>query len=422
MSKQRDLEITVAVWGAVTFGALLASYSVFRPVRDAIILGGDADKIPWLFTATFVAMLVVSPVWSAVLARHGRRKMVPIAFHAFALCAVAFCALIGSELEPVTVGRVFYVWASVFNLFVISVFWSLLSDLMGPGVARRLYGPIAAGGTVGSIAGPALTHTFVGSIGVPGVLAACAILLEVAVLGVHQVRKAGEVLERETGETRAPVEDKPAGGGALDGILQVAKSPYLSALVGYVLCTAVAATFMYLEQAKLTKAAFSDLDSRTAFFSGIDFWTAMVALVLQTVLAARLLKRFGPGLVLAILPLVQAVGISVIAMAPSLTVLVIAQVASRAATHGLTRPSREMLFTVVDRDAKYRAKNAIDTVGYRFGDLASSWIHDGLRAIGAGNIVLVIATGPLVVIWLVFATILGVGFGRRAAMQVKESS
>jgi AAA family ATP:ADP antiporter len=407
VKKQRELEVTVAVWGAVTFGALLASYSVFRPVRDAVILDGDPDKIPWLFTATFLAMMVVSPLWSASLARWGRRHLVPLAFHAFALCAIGFSVLVATGVEPVVVGRVFYVWASVFNLFVISVFWSLLSDLMGPELARRLYGPIAAGGTVGSIAGPALTRVLVGFVGVEGVLVGSAILLELAVLGVRQVRIAGELLEREE-HREAP--DKPAGGTAFDGIVQVARSPYLAALVGYVLCTAIAATFMYLEQAKITRSSFADRDLRTAFFATIDLWAAIVALLLQTVVAAKLLERFGPGIVLLVLPISQVFGISVMAFAPSVTWLVIAQVASRAATHGLTRPSRELLFTVIDRDAKYRAKNLIDTVGYRFGDLAGSWVYSGLLT---GADALVAVTIPLVAIWVVLATILGIGFRRR---------
>ena len=148
MSRAKS-ELAVAVWGAATFGALLAAYSAFRPVRDALILDGDPDQLPWLFTATFVAVSIVSPLWGAAVAKSPRR-VVPIAFHVFAACALGFFVVIRANTAPVTVGRVFYVWSAVFNLFVVSVFWSLLADLLGPGVARKLYGPIAAGGTVGA--------------------------------------------------------------------------------------------------------------------------------------------------------------------------------------------------------------------------------------------------------------------------------
>ena len=178
----------VVVVAAATFGAVLASYSAFRPVRDALILDGDPDRIPWLFTATFVVVLALAPVWGRLVAR-GPRHVVPIAFHAFALCALAFAAANRAELAPVLLGRVFYVWSAVFNLFVVSVFWSLLADLLGPTTARRLYGPIAAGGTVGAIIGPLLTTALVGTIGVAGILVVSAALLEIAAVGVLAVRR-----------------------------------------------------------------------------------------------------------------------------------------------------------------------------------------------------------------------------------------
>jgi ATP:ADP antiporter, AAA family len=384
---------------------LLASHSVFRPVRDALVLDGSPDQIPWLFTATFLATLVLSPLWGVALDRGRRRRVVPLAFHAFAACALGFAILVALAVAPVAIGRVFYVWASVFNLFVVSVFWSLLADLLGPEAARRLFGPIAAGGTIGALAGPALTRALVHWTGVEGVLVISAGMLELAVIGTIQLRLAGERL--------APsVTEPPPRRGALAGLAQVARSRYLLAIAGYVLCTATAATFLYLEQAKLARAELPDREARAAFFATIDLWTNAGAFVLQTFVAAYLLGRLGPGLVLALLPLAQAVGISLVVLAPSLAALVFAQVTARAITHGLARPGRELLFTVIDPDEKYRAKNAIDTVGYRFGDVASSWTHTGLVAFG-GATALVTATLPLAAGWIAIALALGVGFRRR---------
>lgn len=406
----------VAVWGAITFGALLASYTTFRPIRDALILDGNPDQIPLLFTATFVAISVVSPLWSHLLApRHGvsaadhRRRYVPLSFHAFALCGFGFAGAVYSELAPVWVGRVFYVWSAVFNLFVISVFWSLLADLVGPTLARTLYGPIAAGGTVGAIAGPALTRLLVDDIGVAGILVTSALLLELAVVGVALVRRAGERIDDEAAPEE-PIHDRRP---ALRGLAQIARSPYLLAMAGYVLCTAIAATFMYMEQAKLAKAALPDRETRAELFATIDLWVSIGTFVLQTVLAGPLIRWLGPAIVLAILPLSQGVGITMIFAAPSLATLIAVQVATRAATHGLTRPARELLFTVIDRDAKYRAKNAIDTMVYRFGDFGSAWLHKGLIAFGGATAV-VATTLPIVAGWIVLAVALGIGFRRRA--------
>jgi ATP:ADP antiporter, AAA family len=410
--------LNLGVAGAATFAALLGSYSAFRPVRDALILERNPDSLPWLWLGTFVVISIVSPLWSALLARRSPRRFVALAFHAFAACAVVFFALMETGVAPIVIGRVFYVWSAVFNLFVISIFWSLLADLLGPSTARQLYGPIAAGGTIGAFLGPWLTTLLVDAIKPPGIVLMSAVLLELAVIGVIWIRRIATRVERTAAPTAVP--DAPmAEGGPLTGIRHVARSSYLSSIVGYVLCTACAATFLYLAQARIVFDAHLDVTTRTSYFARIDFWTQLVAFLLQTLVAGTAIRWLGPGLVLAVLPLAQAVGLSVVALAPSLTALAIVQVIGKSATHGLTRPARELLFTVITRDEKYRAKNAIDTIGVRIGDLASSWLNKGLAALGAGA--LAIATIPLVAIWLGLTAAVGIGFRRRVRERSAET-
>ena len=401
-------------WGALTFAALLASFTSFRPVRDALVLDGKPDDIPWLFLGTFVAGCVASPLWSAYLGRRQKRRVVPMAFHVFAACVLVFAVLVSSDaVDHVVVGRVFYIWSSVFNLFVVSVFWSLLADLIGPDKAKALFGPIAAGGTIGGLVGPAVTKLFVDDIGVAGILVTSAVWLEIAVLGTWQLRRHGEATAPQATDDATP-------SALWTGVTRVARSPYLLAVVGYVLCTATAATFLYLEQASIVKDAFAHLAkeaariARTDYFATLDLWTAAVTLGVQVVLAPRLLRWLGPGIVLCVLPVAQLAATASLSASESLTVLAIAMVGTRAATHGLTRPARELLFTVVDRDDKYHAKNVIDTIVYRFGDLGSSWLHKGLLALGAGSTALVVAAVPLTLGWVALAIVLGVGFRRRA--------
>jgi AAA family ATP:ADP antiporter len=403
----------LGVAAAATFAALLASYSAFRPVRDALILARDPDSLPYVWLATFVAVSIVSPAWSALLNRRPPRSFVTTAFHAFAACAVVFFVLLETGVAPVAIGRVFYVWSAVFNLFVISIFWSLLADLLGPDTARQLYGPIAGGGTIGAFVGPLLTKLLVNLITPAGVVLMSALFLELAVLGVLWVRRAAAGLERSAAAPDvAPAGDAPiARGGAFTGIRHVLRSPYLASIVGYVLCTSCAATFLYLAQQRIVFDAKLDATARTDFFATIDLWTQAVAFLLQTLVAGTAIRWFGPGLVLAFLPIAQAVGLSVAAIAPSLAAIAVVQVIGKSATHGLTRPARELLYTVVTRDEKYRAKNAIDTIGYRVGDLASAWLNKGLAALGAGA--LAIATIPLVGIWLALTAAVGFGFRRR---------
>jgi AAA family ATP:ADP antiporter len=405
-------ERRVVLWGAVAFGAVLASYTAFRPVRDALVVDGNPDGIAWLFTATFIASAIVSPAWGAILAHGSRRTLIPWVFHVFAACALGFAACVTLEVSPIAVGRTFYVWASVFNLFVVSVFWSLLADLLGHEQARKLYGPIAAGGTIGGLIGPALTRLLVEPLGVAGILTMSACLLEVALVAALQMWRAGEVLKPPTDANPdvIPLEKRS---GALEGLDRIRRSPYLLALVGYVLCTAIAATLVYMEQVSISKVALADREARTEVFAAIDFVVAGATLVVQTVVASRLIRWVGPGVVLAALPIIQVAGISVLALAPSLAALVIVQITARTATHGLTRPARELLFTVVDRNDKYRAKNVIDTLVYRFGDFGGVWMQRGLVALGAGGIAIASAAAPLLLIWLSFAAALGIGFRRR---------
>ncbi|MDQ3335814.1 MAG: MFS transporter [Myxococcota bacterium] len=406
--KRRGPELLVALWAAITFGALLSSYMAFRPVRDALVLG-DFDNLAWLFTATLISVGILSSAWSAILGRTKPRETIPKAFHVFAGCLLVFAVLVGNDIAPLAVSRVFYVWSAVFNLFIVSVFWTLLADLLGPVIAKRLYGPIAAGGTIGALAGPALTRLLVDTIGIDGVLVMSAVLLEVAVLAIAQVKRYGEKLEREDG---VPA-DEPTPGGALKGFTQVARNPYLLAIVAYVLCTAFAATFMYLEQAAIVRAQLPNRVEATELFATIDFWTQAGTFVIQTVLATPLLAWLGPGLVLALLPLAQGIGISVLAATPVIKTLVPVQIVTRAITHGLARPARELLFTVVSRDDKYQAKHAIDTFGYRLGDFGSAWLYNGLKAAGAGSLALVGAMLPLAAVWMGIAVFLGVGYRRR---------
>jgi AAA family ATP:ADP antiporter len=325
-----------------------------------------------------------------------------------------FALVIYAGVERVAVGRVFYVWSAVFNLFVVSVFWSLLADLLGHDRARRLYGPIAAGGTLGAILGPLLTRELVSTIGVHGVLLLSAALLELAAIGLHALRRSGESLADAPTHDETPPE--PALPAAIRGLVRM-RSPYLIVIAGYVLCTAIAATFLYLEQAQITKPL--PREARTEVFATIDLWTNSLTFVAQTLLAAPLLKWVGPGVVLLALPIAQGFAIPALATTPTVDMLMLALIATRTATHGLTRPGREMLFTIVDRDDKYRAKNSIDTVVYRFGDVVGAWGYLGLVALG-GNVALIAAATPIVAAWIALSAALGIAFRRRLA--TKESA
>ncbi len=408
MSRTRT-EWIVAIWSAITFGALLTAIMVSRPVRDSLALEGDPDQIPWLFTGTFAAFLLSVPLWSKSVAK-APRHVVPRAFHSIAAVSLVFFALMYTNTMPVETGYAFYIWSSVYNMLVVSAFWSLLADLTDHATATKLYGPISAGGTIGAFAGPLLTRFALEYVDVSFMFLMIAAALELAVIGVHQVRTYGARL-REDPHAEKPLPDDPWA-----GLKHVQRNKYLRTIAGFVLCTSAAATFVYLAQADIVKEVFGkDRNARTAYFADIEIWTQAATFVIQLLLARPLLARFGPGIVMCVLPLAQGVGMFSLAFAPALSTLVAVQVTSRTATHGLTRPARELLFTVVDRDEKYRGKHVIDTLILRFGDFASSWLYTGLVALHAGTAMLAVAAVPLVITWLVLALVLGAGFRRRTA-------
>jgi AAA family ATP:ADP antiporter len=403
-------EIVVAVWSAITFGSLLAAIMMSPPVRDALALDGDVDKIPWLWTGTFAVFLVVAPIWGKAVTRDPRR-IVPRAFHLFAGCALIFFALMRAGVAPLATGYTFYIWSSVLNMLVVSAFWSLLADLFDHETAQKLYGPISAGGTIGAFVGPLLTKVALDYFDFEAMFLFIAVFLELAVVGVYQVKRHGRTLLAD------PNREHPLPPDAFAGLKQVARNRYLAAIAGYVLCTSVAATFVYFAQADIVKAELPNRDVRTEWFATVALWTQGITFVAQLLLARPLLALVGPGLVLCILPLVQGVGLLSLEVAPSLATIALVSILSRSATHGLTRPARELLFTVVSRDDKYRAKNVIDTLVLRFGDFGAAWLRTGLVAISAGAALLTAAIVPLTIGWLALALALGAGFRRRATKE-----
>jgi ATP:ADP antiporter, AAA family len=238
-------QLAIAAWGGGSFGLVLASYGALRPVRDALVLDGSPDTLPWLFTTTFAAVVVLAPLWSRALARWPPRAVVVAVFHAFAACELAFAAFVHADVAPLWVGRAFYVWSAVFNLFVVSIVWSALADMLPTRAARHWYGPVSAGGTLGAIVGPFATGRLLGDIGIAGVLVASALLLELAAACVARACALGDRRDRiSTARDRAVPALPPM--RLREAIGRIAGSRYLAALVGYVVCTACAATLVYV--------------------------------------------------------------------------------------------------------------------------------------------------------------------------------
>jgi ATP:ADP antiporter, AAA family len=293
---------------------------------------------------------------------------------------------------------------SVFNLFVVSIFWSVLVDVFHNDEAKRLFGIIAAGGTAGALAGPALTALLAGSVPPAVLTVVAAALLEAAVWCVLMLTMGNRDVESSN---RPAGRDLRIGGNAFAGLAALVRSRYVFGIVLYMLLFTTTSTFLYLEQARIVSARFPDTATRAQFFAVIDFTVSCLTLLSQTALTAWAIRSFRVPAVLAFLPAVTAVAFAAIAALPSLAVLTGMQTLRRAVDYAFARPAHEVLFTVVDRESKYKAKSAVETFVFRGGDAASSWAYAGLAALGLSFPSIAVLVLPFIAAWVGLALWLG---------------
>jgi AAA family ATP:ADP antiporter len=404
-------------WSFTYFFCLLAGYYVLRPLRDEMGIAGGVRNLQWLFTATFVAMLAAVPAFGAVVARLPRRRFVPLVYHFFVANIAIFWLLLTFDVGKVHVARVFFVWISVFNLFAVSVFWSFMADLFASEQGKRLFGFIAAGGSAGALLGPALTMGLAVPLGPVNLLFVAALFLELAVLcarRLESVARSGGSAPVAPPAPSARTEATALGGGWLAGIAMLLRSPYLAGIALWVFLLSLAGTFLYFQQANIVAAASDDPGVRTRIFAAIDLSAGILTIIVQFFATGRLIVRFGVGRAAAVLPLVFGLGFMGLALTPMLLVVIAFQAIQRTANFALSNPAREVLFTVLERGEKYKAKNVIDVVVFRGADAASGWLFTVLRGAGLELSTISLATVPLAGAWLVLALALGRAQERRA--------
>ena len=393
--------------------SLLAASFVLRPIRDALGIEGGVHILPWLFTGTFVVTLTMYPVLGTIATRSNRTRFAAAVFSIIGASLLLFRVLLATDIDEVYVARAFFVWVSVFNVILVSVFWGVMADVFTNEQGRRLFGAIAAGGTAGAMVGPIATRGLVYAFGVEGMLLVAAGLIAIALVCVgglariRRVRGPARTADPLAGDGIDAPLDPVIGGRVLDGLSRVAASPYLRTISLYILLLTATATFVYLQQAWIVDREFQTRADRTAFFAVAEMATQGLALVVQLFLTRRLIRRFGVAVVLAVLPIATGIGFAVIAFAPVLAAVAIFQVVRRASDFALARPSREILFTVVDRKDKFKAKNVVDVVVYRGSDAVFAWVDVGLKAGGMGIGTTALAAIPLCGLWTFAAAVLG---------------
>jgi ATP:ADP antiporter, AAA family len=401
-------ERAAALWSFAYFFALLAGYYVLRPLRDQMGIAGGVRSLPWLFTATFVTLLVAQPLYGWLVAKLPRRRFIPLVYHFFVANLLLFWLLLMFGVAEVIVARVFFVWVSVFNLFAVAVFWSFMADLFTAEQAKRLFGFIGAGGTAGGLLGPVITIALSGTLGAVNLLIAAAICLEVAVFCVSRLERAA------VGHSGTAVEPRRIGGGAFAALPELIRSPYLLGVGAWVSLLSFGATIAYFAQANIVSATVHGSAAQTQLFAGIDLAVGLLSLATQVFATGQFLKRFGTGMAAAALPAVYIVGFAAVAIAPSLAVVVTLQVAQRWMNFAIANPARQVFFTVVAREEKYKAKNLIDVVIYRGSDALYGWVYDALQGLGLKLGAIALCALPVMAAWLLLSAALGRSQERRA--------
>src|SRR5213079_1548363 len=396
-----------ALWlGFLFFFVVLAGYYVIRPIRDNI--GAQQfENLWWIFTVVLVAMIVANALFSMIVARMSRRRFIPIAYRFFILNLIIFFVLM-QYMPPGKqpwVDGCFFVWVSVFNLFATAVFWGFMTDLFTTEQGKRLFGFIAVGGSLGGILGPIITASLVHRVSTGVLLLICAAMLEIA---AQSVRFFPAEFRSGASKSRDDTAEKPIGGRFWDGVTHICKSPYLFGLFVFILLYTLTSTSAYFQQSELTKMGFVDRAARTAFFAKLDLSVNTLTLLLQIFVTGRLMKFLGVTVTLLFMPVLSLFGFAAMGFAPVLPVLAAFQIARRASTFAFMRPAREVLFTVLRREDKYKAKSFIDTFGYRCGDQFGV-SYSGLKALGLSLSAISYIAIPIVAGWCV----LGVWLGRK---------
>ncbi len=420
----RPEEVMALFVSCAYFFLVLCAYYIIRPIRDEMVIANGVANIQWLILLTLVVLIAITPIFGWITSRFKTRDFMAYCSLFFASHLVIFYSLFDVEQRSVEVSRAFYVWVNVFNMFIVSLFWSFMNDVYSRTQSKRLFAFIAAGGTTGAICGPIITTSLVASVGLAPLLLISASVLATSVVCIFwlvQWRNPSIDLETKPQTSNStPAESKgirmqssPIKGGAMDGILLIFKSPYLAAICLFILLYAMSITLVQIQQASIIEAIIDDPAQRTRLFSSIDLGVNVLALLFQLFLTSRIIQWLGFRATLVLIPLGITLGFMLMAVAPLLAVMISVEVFRRAGDYSIMKPAREMLFNVVGRAEKYKAKNFIDTAVLRGGNALSAIAYGGAQSLGILGATLAGVSIALGLMWVAVAYWLGGRFEQK---------
>ncbi len=394
------------------FFLILCAYYIIRPIRDEMAIANGVANIQWILLATVITLLALTPVFGWVTTRFRTKQFLSYCTFFFSSHLVVFFFLFNVEERPAIVTQAFYVWVNVFNMFIVSLFWSFMNDVFGREQAKRLFAFIAAGGTAGAICGPVITRSLVQSVGLAPLLLISAAVLALSLVFISWLIN-WKNDDYDHSNTAHRVADKKLGGSILGGLTLIRHSPYLTGICVFILLYAVSITFVQIRQAELIEAAYSVPEKRTQLFATIDLTVNVLVLAFQLFITSRLISWLGFRFILLLVPLGITIGFGLMALVPLLPIMIAIEVFRRVGDYAIMKPAREMLFSVVSREEKYKAKNFIDTTVLRSGGASSAWIYKAVTATAAGAASVAGISIVLGVAWCSISVWLGSRFNHR---------
>ena len=410
VSKIEAHEVNATLSSFLFVVILMSAYYILRPVRDAMASDWSDAEVSWLWTINFFISTAVVALYGVAVSRFRFQLLVPTVYGFFALTFVVFYVAASGTVDRILIDKAFYVWVSVFSLLHISVFWSFMSDLFNKEQAGRLFGIIAAGASVGGLIGPAIPSFFSESLGTDNLMliASGMLLLPIPIIFYLQSLKSSELYNEDFISQNAPAK---IGGNPFAGFKLFFSNPYLLAIALFIFLYTGISSFVYFELKNLL-ADFSRPE-RTAVWAQMDLAVNTLSIATGLFATGRIMSKFGMPVTIALVPVLICIGLIVIAISPVMAVVVGLQILRRAGNYAVTRPAREMLFTRVDRETRFKAKPVIDIVAYRGGDTIMAWLFTGLtQGLGLGLASVALVGAGIAALWTLLALYLGRWFER----------
>ena len=411
----RPNEQKLVSWSFIYFFCLLSGYFILRPLRDEMGIINGVNKMQWLFTGTFIAMLLVVPLFGFVTRKYPLKKVLSVSYLFFVSNLVLFYFFFAFSGKSSILASSFFIWLSVFNLFVVSLFWSFMADVFSSNASKRVFGIIAAGGSLGALVGPIIASFIVKNSSIKNLILIAICFLLGAIFSIKKITKlkVAKSNKRKGSQFSPTIVLKKNFWKELQKVFQ---SKYLLTIIGFILLYTAISTFLYFEQAHILENTIKQSDKRIVYFSNVDLITNVLAIGGQFLVTNRIIKRYGLAFALGSIPFLLAIGFVIVSYKLSLLVIAILIIIHRAGNFSILKPSREMLYTVCNKEEKYRAKNFIDTVVYRGGDALTGWIFTLFISLGFGLSIIALLAVPLVLLW----SLTGYRLGKKQEIKEKQ--